>query len=269
MSLGAFPSATSMAAGTPLSGGAALSKAPPRLLVIGDSVVLGATEVVRQQVVSRAAIGFVEHLLTILPEWQIFSDGAVHRTSVGACEVLPALLAAHRPDVVFFMIGGSDADIDWRRFVLGKGRPAPSNVPIDRFTLNLNRICDLCAAAGAAPVFMDMPACDLPARTRWLERQSGKPLEQLIENAGGQSECDRRMKLYVHAVESVSAARGLSVARWADQLSGLPPERRFGADGFHPSEAAHPIIAATVARAVREIAGRGERSAGATVAACA
>lgn len=247
----------------------AMVPAVQRLLVVGDSVVLGATEVVGSQIVSKAAVGFVDRLRTLLPDWAVNFDGGVHRTTVGALAALPALLAAQRPDIVFFMVGGSDADIDWRRFILKNGASVRSNVPIEKFSTNLNRICDLCGAAGAVPVLMDMPSCDLQARTRWLEAQSGKSLANMIAGAGGQAECDRRTLLYVKAVETISAARQLPVAQWAREAQSLPVERRFGADGFHPGEDAHVIIAAAVARAVRQAADRGAHPKGPNVAACA
>jgi len=54
---------------------------------------------------------------TIAPDaggLEITTDAAVKRTTAEGCRILPDLILTHQPNVVFLLLGGNDADLDWR-----------------------------------------------------------------------------------------------------------------------------------------------------------
>lgn len=224
----------------------------PRLLILGDSITLGATEVFREHIYSTAPRSYVHDLVSTLDSWDIQTDAALHRTTTTSARLLPGILEAHRPDILLLMVGGSDADIDWKRFVVSKGARVKANVPVHTYSANLMHIINECRANGVTPVLTDVPNCDLAGRTAWLAGKIGPVIEAAVEaNGGGQAEVDRRCAEHNSAVEDIAASTGVPLARWAAAVAHLPLAERLGPDFVHPGAAAHPIIAATLARTLR------------------
>ena len=227
---------------------------PLNLLIMGDSIALGATVVIGHQVVERARPHFVDYLRHRQSNWAIEADGQVQRTTDNAVGLMPQLLACHRPDAVLLVLGGSDADLDWKRFIVSRGRRVQSNTPLHRFADNLRSLIRMITMSGAAPVLSDVPNQDVLARGAWLGQHIGQNLMPWIEAGGGQAESDRRLAEYNQIVEDVSAETRVDIARWAKGISTLPPADRFGPDATHPSAPAHRIIARVVEQSIRSVA---------------
>jgi lysophospholipase L1-like esterase len=222
----------------------------PRLLIVGDSISLGITEVLRAEVLSQLPEAYPDLLSSLLPAWEVTVDAAVNRTTTQAIPLLPDLLSAHRPDVVLLMLGGNDGDLDWRRFIMTKGGQARSMTSLDRFEANLEQLISLCDAAGAAAILADLPNCDIQRRATWISSKVGQDVNAMVESAGGQAETDRRIHTYIQTIESVAARSAVEVVRWGAPIANLPPERAFGPDFMHPAADSQRIIAHEVARAV-------------------
>jgi hypothetical protein len=229
---------------------------PAKLLIVGDSVALGATVVVGKEVVERATPGFVDCLKWRRALWTIDTDAEVHRTTVQAMPLLPRLLTRYRPDIVLFVLGGSDADIDWRRFVVSRGRKVRNNTQLDTFRIALRTLVDTAITGGACPVLSDIPSQDVVKRGKWMSQQVGQDVLPWIEAAGGQGESDRRHAEYTRAVERVAAEAGVDIARWAQAISSLPADERFGQDATHPSIRAYALITDVVEQSIDIAAGR-------------
>src|SRR5205814_10221188 len=120
-----------------------------KLLILGDSISLGVAEVRGNDIVARVEHCYVDLLMHALPKVQIIIDADVHRTTSAAREAVDGLLAAHKPQAVLVMLGGNDADMDWRRFVLSDGKTARSRVPVETYEKNLRLIASKTLAAGA------------------------------------------------------------------------------------------------------------------------
>ena len=144
---------------------------PFKLSIMGDSIALGATEVFGTQIDGYATPGFVERLRWRQGTWTIQTDASVHRTTVQAIERLPALLREFRPDVVFFVIGGSDADIEWKRFIVSQGKRLQNNTPLNLFKEKPSPAHRLCSGVRrtADPVG---PAVAGRGSTRHLDEQT-------------------------------------------------------------------------------------------------
>ncbi len=221
--------------------------APRTLLIVGDSISLGVTETIRQDVLSRLVVSYVQLLAALAPDWRIVVNAELHRTTSSTLPLLPGLLAQHQPSAVFFLLGGNDADVSWRRFLATEGKQSRSNVPIEAFHDHVESLAQQTLAGGSMPILADIPDCDLVQRTAWLTRQLGQDVGPMFTVAGGQAEANRRSRAYVAAVDSVAAALGVPVVRWGQRLNEMKSAERLSVDGYHPGAAAHPLIAQEVA----------------------
>lgn len=183
----------------------------PTVLVVGDSLALGAERVHGPQILTRVTPTFVDTAACWLAPARIILDAAPARTARSAVRVLPALLAAHRPHAVVFSLGLHD--------VLH-----PSTTP-ERFTDALVRLCDLAASAGVPAVL-----CDLPPTTR----------PDLCE----------RLRAFNAAVHELAARRHLPAVGAFDLLSAKSPARTVGPDALHPTAYAHALLAAELLTAL-------------------
>ncbi|MDB5324658.1 MAG: family lipolytic protein [Phycisphaerales bacterium] len=227
-----------------------------KLLIMGDSIALGATEVFGTQIDGYATPGFVERLRWRRGTWTIQTDASVHRTTVQAIERLPGLLRDFRPDVVFFVIGGSDADIEWKRFIVSRGERLQNNTPINLFKDNLHRLIACTQAYGARPILSDLPSQDVVQRGIWMSKRVGLDLLPWIEARGGQVESDRQLATYSSALDTVSCETNTEVVRWARAVNRLPLVERFGPDATHPGTQAHGVITDVVEEALARVAVR-------------
>lgn len=223
-----------------------MTPVPMTLLILGDSIALGVTDIVAGKVKAVAPHSFVDQLRKRLCDWRIEVDAAIHRTSSHAINLLPKLLREHQPQVVLLFLGGSDADINWKRFILSDGQRIRNNTALEQFEQNLNQLAAEVQQTGARVLLTDLPDQDLLERGRQLAAISGRDVVALIEASGGQAESDRQYENYSGAIDRVAEQAGVSVARWAERVRGLPASQRFGPDAIHPSDTAHNIIAEVV-----------------------
>jgi lysophospholipase L1-like esterase len=220
-----------------------------RLLIIGDSITLGALEVRGVDILSRVDLTYVDHLRALRPDVSFLVDAAIHRTTTLAAKALPRLLDQHQPHSILFMLGGNDGDLDWRRFLLSSGQVTRSNVPVERFKENLRLLVQITAAANVQPILGDLPRQDLLQRGDYLSRTLNTPVTQFLIAGGGQAEADRRLELYRDAIRAIAAETGVFQANWGTCIDTLGPEA-FGPDGVHPSAIAHEQIADAIDEAL-------------------
>ena len=229
---------------------------PRSLLIVGDSIALGATDVFGTEIRQTATPTFAELLRQRLEGWTIDVDASVHRTSTQTVACLPQLMAAHRPDLVLLVVGGSDVDLDWKRFIVSRGKRVQNITKLDKFEQSLRRLIGIANEWGAYGILSDLPSHDLAKRGKWLSEQTGQDVLPWIEAAGGQAESDRHHDRYSRVIEHVAHDTRADVARWAAAIAAMPAQDRFGPDATHPSTAAHRVIADTVAERVSASAPR-------------
>lgn len=217
--------------------------APIRLLIIGDSVSLGAATIQRNQITEYVTPSFVDRLRETFPQLEIRIEAAVHRTTVEASNLIAGSLATHRPNLALIMVGCNDADLDWKRFFISGGSIARNRVPVARYSANLRRIVNACIAAGTEAILSDIPSSDLKARAATLPPMGGQDAASYIESHGGQPEAERFRAEYNQAVASIAAEFGLSVADYGKKMDTRPSSAFVGADSTHPNAAAHHLIA--------------------------
>ncbi len=223
------------------------------LLILGDSISLGVSELRGNVVAQRVAPSYVDRLRQWLPTFTITVDAELHRTTAQALARLPNLLAAHRPDVVLVMLGGNDADLEWKRFVVSDGRVARARVPLEQYAANLRAIVRTVLDAGAIPILTDMPNHDLPRRGAYTSALCGKDISSLLEKGGGQAVTDASLQTYRRAARDVADETGSVLVNYGEQLGRHDRHAMCGPDGGHPSAAAHEYIAQALLPALQNI----------------
>jgi len=213
------------------------------LLIIGDSIPLGAAEVHGSEIVEYVQPTCVDLLKAAMPTLDIRIDAEVYRNSVSVRQELEQIIARHQPRRVLLMIGGSDADMDWKRFVLSDGKIARSRVAVEKYESNLRLICGRLMETGAAVILTDMPNHCFALKGPYVAKLTGKDIPALLELSGGQAESDKHLIHYRNAVSAVARDLQLQLIRFGEALDSRPADEVLCADGTHPSAAGHRVIA--------------------------
>ncbi len=213
------------------------------LLIIGDSISLGISEIRGADVTGKVQRCYVDILREQFPAMHLIVDADIHRTTADAVDLIDPLLKKHHPTAVLVMLGGNDADLLWKRFVISNGQIVRNRIRVDRYAANLTKIAQKIIAAGARPLLADMPSHSLAIRGRYLSQLSGKDVSAMIQAHGGQPVSDRELEVYRIAAAEVATDLGCPFIRYGSALSHFPPESMSGPDGVHPNDRAHEIIA--------------------------
>lgn len=219
------------------------SSSQQQLLIIGDSIPLGAADVRGSQVTEFVTPNCVDLLRAALPTLNVTVDAAVRRNSATVKQEIDQIIARHAPQRTILWIGGSDADMDWRRFVLTDGKTARSVVPVEKYENNLRFICERLLASGSTPILTDMPNHHFALRGPYVSKLAGKDIMPLLELGGGQAESDKHLVRYRAAVAAIASDLNLDLIRYGEALDAQPAEEVLAADGTHPNAAGHRIIA--------------------------
>ncbi len=233
------------------------------LLIVGDSMSLGAAEILGKDIVGFVTPSYVELLREGLAAVaNIVVDAEVHRTTLQALEELPGLLDAHRPDVILLAVGSNDVDVNWKRFIITDGRVGQNTVRMDRYLENVRSIVDFARARGTRVVLMDMHNHNLAVRGPYLSRLAGRDVNAMIERGGGQAASDRGLDEYRAALEALAVETSADLVRYGVMLCGRPPQEVLGEDGVHVNAEGHRLIALELLPVLRRACVESVRPAG-------
>lgn len=230
-----------------------------RLLVVGDSMSLGALVVEGTQVTEWIEPTYIDLLRRELLSWHIEVDAAPLRRTADAAQLLPALLEKSRPDVVLLATGSNDLDIDWRRFVISGGSTVRSRTPEREYSRSLRSIASATIGVGGVLVVTDALAMSMQLRTPFLERVAGRALRSMVEAAGGQARADAMTQNHREITTALSRELGIHVAPFGTALEHVAAARVLGPDGTHPNAEGHRLMAAGVMPVLRAAAATVER----------
>jgi lysophospholipase L1-like esterase len=231
------------------------------LLIIGDSIPLGAAEIRGTDIVEYVQPTCVDLLKAAMPTLDIRIDAEVYRNSVSVRQELEQIIARHQPKRVLLMIGGSDADMDWKRFVLSDGKIARSRVSMEKYESNMRLICARLIEIGASVILTDWPNHCFALKGPYVAKLTGKDIPALLERGGGQAESDKHLIPYRAKAAEVARDLQLQLIRFGEALDSHPANQVLCSDGTHPSAAGHRVIAACL------IAGLGQPVAAAELSA--
>jgi len=244
--------------------------AAPSLLIIGDSLTLGAAEIsANGSILSCVKTCYVDRLRQAMPSITLITDADVHRTSAGALDRLDGLLKQHRPDVVVFMIGANDADIDWKRFILSNGRVVRHRVSADRYSHNLRELTGRTLAAGVVPVLYQFATHDLSRRGPYISKLVGRDLMPFINANGGQPESDAQFAKYHEALLDAARDLGVPIALCAAAVGQPPSPLVCHDDGTHLNDEGHRLVASVLLPVLAAALHAAERRPGSPAAAAA
>ncbi len=216
------------------------------LLIVGDSITLGVADMRGNDVLAYVDRSYVDIIREQFPQVVIKVDADLHRSTIGGSQCLPPLLAAHRPQVTLLMLGGNDADPDWKRFVVSNGRVARSRIELSRYVENVRVMVEMVRTAGSIPILADIPNQYLDRRNKVLSALAGRDLTSMIAANGGEQFCNRMLETYREAVAALAGDLTVPLVAYGHRLAQQSLEDVVGPDGVHPSSLAHGIIAAQV-----------------------
>lgn len=220
------------------------------MLIVGDSIALGATQIDGTSVVARVERCFVDAISIAISPRPIVVDARPMRTTRTVAQELAVLLHTHRPATLFLCTGANDADIDWRRFMVSEGAVVRSRTPLDQFLRSLRDIAALCSAAGVELILSDVMSSRLESRLPYLNRLVGRDIRAWAEAAGGQASCDEVVLRYREAMSSLASELSLRVAPFGSALEGPGFAALLAPDGTHPNQAGHDALAHALAPAL-------------------
>jgi lysophospholipase L1-like esterase len=221
------------------------------VLIVGDSITLGAVEVGLKGIVRYVTSSYIEKLRRKLPRIAFDIDARIHRTTTQAVEVIDELLEQYCPAVTLLMIGGNDADIDWRRFVVSEGKMIRHGTALSRFEANLAILVNKIREAGSQPILTDFPKQNIAIRQIVLSKLAGRDLAPLMASHGGQKVSDNVYQEYYAAVQRVAIQTQCDMICFGRDLMQFPADEVFGTDGVHPNDRGHSVIADAVIPAIK------------------
>ncbi len=214
-----------------------------RLLIVGDSISLGVEELRISEIAATVQTCYVDLLREKLPSAEILVDADIHRTTTAALAVIDSLLAKHQPCAVLLMVGGNDADVEWKRFIISSGRIVRNRLTVPQCQANLQSLARKVLSAGAFPILTDMPNHDLARRGPYLSQLSGKDVSVLIAGNGGQQRSDVGLLAYHDAAAEAAKITNSAFVAYGAALHHFPATEVIGTDGVHPNSKGHQIIA--------------------------
>jgi lysophospholipase L1-like esterase len=222
-----------------------------RLLIVGDSLAMGAAEVSGKEATRFISPAFPDLLRTLLPQLDIVLVCGVRFDTNTVRTQIASLLEAHRPAVVLVAVGGSDADLDWRKAILSNGKRSRSRVSVEDYEKNLRQIVATIKAAGVKPILVEGTSSNVDMRGEYLGRLSGLDVMSMMVAGGGQETLDRRVEPYRQTVRRIGAELNVDVAPAPAGLATEDPRIIFTEDGVHLSVVAHRMLGAAYADAIR------------------
>jgi lysophospholipase L1-like esterase len=222
-----------------------------RLLIVGDSLALGAAEVSGNDVIHFISPAFPDLLRAQFPQLDIVLICGVRHDTNTVRKQLPELLQVHRPAVVFVAVGGSDADLDWRKTILSNGKRSRSRVSVEDYEKNLRAIVASAKSAGVQPILTEGTSSSIAIRGPYLSRLTGLDVVAMTAAGGGQATLDQRVTPYRETVRRLASELEVGFAPCPLALSTEDPHTIFTEDGVHLTAAAHRFLATTYAEAIR------------------
>ena len=145
------------------------------------------------------------------------------------------------PCVIQF--GGNDCDLDWDAVSADPDVFHDGNVPLQAFRENLARFVREARERYLEPVLVPPLALISSRYYRWISR--GRNADNILHYLRGDTESiSRWQERYANAVREVAAGLGcklIDIRSWL--LDRLDYPSLFCADGIHPNEAGHAVIA--------------------------
>lgn len=133
-----------------------------------------------------------------------------------------------RPAVLVLALGGNDADIDWRRFIVSGGERVRSNTPLDRYLVSLASIFAIASARGVRTVLVEVMGSQMTPRGVHLSEIAAKDLWD-YSAVGRSAACGREIvRMYREKAAEVARAHGVLIAPVGSSMDASTANRRSG-----------------------------------------
>jgi lysophospholipase L1-like esterase len=214
-----------------------------RLLIIGDSMTLGITELRGNEIISRTSPTYVDILRDIVKDWSIQVNASIHRRTADVLPMLDDLLIANKPDRVLFALGGNDADLDWKRFIVSQGRVVRTQVSVEKLRDNLQKLIEIARAHHVDPIITCFVSHNLVIRSGYLSQLSGMDVRGWVVQGGGDVVSEPMLQEYWQMIERLGNEQRVVVGKHGPLLRTFDATQVLAPDGTHPSSVGHRVIA--------------------------
>lgn len=152
-----------------------------------------------------------------------------------------------KPDVVIIEFGGNDCDFDWDKIANDPEGHHEPKTDFNMFGKLLKNIIETLEKSGITPVLLNLPPIDAERYFKWISKNSTVIGEKILRWLGSVSRIYWWQERYNSAVISIAEE---TKTRWIDIRSAFlkqPDYREFiCADGIHPNERGHKLIAGKI-----------------------
>ncbi len=177
---------------------------------------------------------------------------------------LDDLKPEEKPDMVLIEYGGNDCDFDWEAIAREPDGIHDPKTNIEEFRTLFRSLVVRFSTAGILPVVMTLPPLDADRYYHWVSQSSPQAAENILAWLGSVSKIYWWQERYNAAVLEVAAETGAHVLDIRSAFLREPDYRSFlCADGIHPNQAGHALMAERVGEFLERFCGRMLREAGA------
>ncbi|MBR2571539.1 MAG: SGNH/GDSL hydrolase family protein [Clostridia bacterium] len=209
----------------------------------GDSIAKGVvydTARGRYTILKESAVSLLsqEHGIAIT------NQSRMGRTAPEALELLSAQpFDALRGCAVVIEFGGNDCNHNWREVSDRPDLPHFPRVSPEEFEATLERMIRLISARGGFPVLCTLPPLDSGRFFHWV-CQNGVSEENVLKFLGDPGRIYRWQEYYSSIAARAAAHEGCPCIPVREGFLKIPnPDRLLCADGMHPNQAGHRLIA--------------------------
>ncbi len=162
-----------------------------------------------------------------------------------------------RPDMVLIEYGGNDCDFDWEAIARDPAAHHGPKTDLEVFRSLLRTLILRISDRGALPVLMTLPPLDADRYFDWVSRSNPEAAANILAWLGTKNKIYWWQERYNAAILEVAAEMGIHVLDVRSAFLREPDYRIFlCADGIHPNQAGHRLMAARVGEWLERFCGR-------------
>jgi len=162
-----------------------------------------------------------------------------------------------RPEMVLIEYGGNDCDFDWEAIARDPTAHHDPKTDPELFRALLRALVLNISGQGALPVLMTLPPLDADRYFDWVSHNSPEAAANILAWLGTKNKIYWWQERYNAAILEVAAEMGIHVLDIRSAFLREPDYRDYlCADGIHPNQAGHRLMAARVGEWLERFCGK-------------
>jgi acyl-CoA thioesterase-1 len=174
----------------------------------------------------------------------IFNVGRFGNTLVKAAGKLQNDVLRRNPDIVIVEFGGNDCDFDWEKVADAPDAHHEPKTEYNKFLNLLKSLIETLEKANIVPVLLNLPPVDADRYFKWISKNSTYMGERILKWLGSVCKIYWWQERYNSAILDIADETGTRLIDIRSPFLKYPDYREFiCADGIHPNEKGHRLIA--------------------------